>query len=590
MNTSHPQEIRFVAASLGFLLFGWFCYFLAIEGIFYRPMIAFGALVFSVGIARAAWLWSKTVSRTAIVAILASVALASLVGYLTEPTVFSGRDQGSISTAAIELANHRNTAFSTKASDAFFGIYGAGQALDFPGFFYRTDGRLTTQFPLGSIAWLGGFFSLFGLAGLNVANGILLALSLLSIFFLIRYFQGDAFAFLGLGLAGTSFLPTWFAKFTLSENLALFLFVFLSLNLVLFIRDGYRIAFMNVILASGLLALTRIEGLVILGIALAFLYRSGNGKLLARENPLRFRTFPLASLAIILLINLSVSLPFYRTIGKALMKNLSSLGPVGSSAGHAGALVSLWGDFFSYGLAPIFILGFLGVLFLAREKKWLALIPLALASPTFLYLVDPAITLDHPWMLRRFLPTIWPTLLITGILGLAVVFRSEGKPLRQLAIEKKILLFATVVVLFLSQAPAFSKYLLFAEDRGLAGQIATIAASVGGSDLLLVDRMSTGDPYAMPTGPLAALSGKSTAYFFNAADYTKLPTGSFDHIYLLAPSDTENAWASSLGHGLTPVKPVLFTASTLETLPAHETRLPELIRTTQASTLYEITP
>ena len=585
---SHPQELRFAATSLGFLLFGWFCYFLSIEGIFYYPLIAFGALTFAVGIARALWLWSKTISRSAIVAILLSIALTSLIGYMTEPTIYSGRDQGSIATAAIELANHGTLAYSTKASDAFFSRYGPGQALDFPGFFYQADGRLTTQFPLGYIAWLGGFFSLFGVVGLTVANAVLLTLSLLSIFFLIRYLSDGTFAFLGLGLAGFSFLPTWFAKFTLSENLALFLFVFLSLNLVLFLRDGYRFPFMNVILASGLLALTRIEGLVILPIALAFLYRSENGKLLTKENPLRFRTFPLISLAIILLINLSVSLPFYRTIGKALLKNLTSFGNAGSSAGHAGALVSLWGDFFSYGIAPIFLLGFLGALFLAREKKWLMLLPLALAFPSFLYLVDPAITLDHPWMLRRFLGAVWPSLLVTGVLGLALVFRAGGESLKKLTIEKRVLLAATIAILFLSQLPAFSKYLLFAENRGLATGTEAIATSIGDGDLLLVDRMATGNPYAMPTGPLAALSGKTTAYFFNAEDYAKIDTTSFDHIYLLAPSDTEAAWAASIGHDFVPVKPVLFTTSALETLPASDTRLPDPIRTTLASTLYEI--
>ena len=98
---SHPQELRFAATSLGFLLFGWFCYFLSIEGIFYYPLIAFGALTFAVGIARALWLWSKTISRSAIVAILLSIALTSLIGYMTEPTIYSGRDQGSIATAAI---------------------------------------------------------------------------------------------------------------------------------------------------------------------------------------------------------------------------------------------------------------------------------------------------------------------------------------------------------------------------------------------------------------------------------------------------------------------------------------------------------
>jgi hypothetical protein len=587
-NASPPQEIRFAAVGTGFLIFGWFCYLLSAEGVFFRPFIIMGAVLFAVGIGRALWRWSKLPSKSARIAILLSVSLATIVASMTEPTIFSGRDQGSIATAAMELSRHGSIAFSSKASDAFFSIYGPGQALNFPGFFYTDTGALTTQFPLGYIAWLGGFFSLFGIAGLTIANAVLLALSLLSIFFFIRYFQGDAFAFLGLALAGLSFLPTWFAKFTLSENLALFLFVFLVLNLALFLREGFRIAFMNVILASGLLALTRIEGLIILPIALGLLYRSGSGKALVKENPLRHRTFPLASLAIILIINLSISLPFYRTIAKALYKNIASLGNGGGATEHAGNLFALWGAFFSYGLAPIFILGFVGIAFLAREKRWLPLLPAVLALPSFLYFLDPAITLDHPWMLRRFLPTLWPTLLICGVLGLALVFHSKEYALKQLPLRKKFLLFAVVATLFLSQAPAFSKYLPFAEGRGLPEQVSMVASSIGENDLLLVDRTSTGDPFAMPTGPLASLFGKNAVYFLNASDFAKLPPHAFGHIYLLAPTERKDTWSASLGKELSLVKPILFSGSKLDSLPITETQLPEKIRVTKESALFEI--
>lgn len=590
MDTSSPHEIRFAAVGTGFLIFGWFCYLLSVEGLFFRPLVIAGAILFGVGIGKALFQWLKIPSKEMIVAIMFAVGLAAAAGSMGEPTIFSGRDQGSIANAAIELAHHGTLTFSSKASDTFFSIYGPGKALNFPGFFYTDTGALTTQFPLGYIAWLGGFFSLFGMPGLLIANVTLLSLSLLSIFFFIRYLSGTLFATFGLFLAGSSFLPTWFVKTTLSENLALFLFVFLALNLALFLRDGYKTAFLNTLLASGLLALTRIEGLVILPLALGILYASGHGKTLVQEKPLRYRLFPIASLAIAVLINISVSLPFFRTIAKALYQSGLSLGAEAGALDHAGKAFSLWQIFFLYGLGAVFLLGMLGAAFLASRKKWVALIPFFLAAPSFLYFIVPSITPDHPWMLRRFLPMIWPALLISGILALATIFPKHWSDLRRLPLIRKTVLFFTIAILFAAQLPAFSKYLPFAEGRGLGETIAQIAPLIGENDLLLVDRTVTGDPFALPTGPLASLSGKNTAYFFNPNDYDKLPKASFARVYLLAPTATADAWRSSLGHELVPIEPITFKESGLETLPLTQRHLPEKTQKTQESALFEIRP
>lgn len=590
MYTPSSHEIRFAAVGTGFLIFGWFCYLLSIEGLFFRPLIIAGALLFGVGIGKALFRWLKVPSKEMIVAIICALGIAATAGLMGEPTIFSGRDQGSIANATIELTRHGTLTFSSKASDAFFSIYGPGKALNFPGFFYTDTGALTTQFPIGYIAWLGGFFSLFGMSGLLIANVTLLSLSLLSIFFFIRYFSGTLFAMIGLFLAGSSFLPTWFVKTTLSENLALFLFVFLALNLALFLREGYKTAFLNTLLAGGLLALTRIEGLVVLPLALGILYTSEYGKALAQEKPFRYRLFPIISLAIAILINISVSLPFFRTIGKALYQNSLSLGTETGALDHVGKALSLWQIFFSYGLGVVFLLGMLGAAFLASRKKWTALIPFFLAAPSLLYFIAPSITLDHPWMLRRFLPMIWPALLISSILALATIFPKHWSDLRRLSSIRKAALSFTIVVLFATQLPTFSKYLPFAEGRDLAETIARISPFIGENDLLLVDRMATGDPFALPTGPLASLSGKNTAYFFNPNDYDKLPKASFDHIYLLAPTALADTWRSSLGRELIPIEPITFRESALEPLPVTQWRLPEKIWRQQESALFEIRP
>src|SRR3972149_2208976 len=57
------------------------------------------------------------------IALLAAVLSAGLIGYFSEPTIFSGRDQGSLSEAAFHLTQNSQLAFSTKASQSFFQIY-----------------------------------------------------------------------------------------------------------------------------------------------------------------------------------------------------------------------------------------------------------------------------------------------------------------------------------------------------------------------------------------------------------------------------------------------------------------------------------
>ena len=104
---------------------------------------------------------------------LISLLFIIFLSFSTEPTVFSGRDQGSFSEAAVRLSQNHQLEFETLVSQEFFKIYGQGTALNFPGFSYTADGKLITHFSIGYIAWLAVFYSLFGLSGLAIANGVL---------------------------------------------------------------------------------------------------------------------------------------------------------------------------------------------------------------------------------------------------------------------------------------------------------------------------------------------------------------------------------------------------------------------------------
>ncbi|QQS20632.1 MAG: hypothetical protein IPL87_03615 [Candidatus Moraniibacteriota bacterium] len=162
----------FLFSRLSFLwitcLFGAF--FLAVFGEFLRTGVFFlsGGFLAGIGIT----LWKFRPSRELLMWGVAFFLLAFSISFISSPTVFSGRDQGSYANAAIRLVETESLQSRSLVSDTFFSLYGPGKALNFPGFFYTSEGALTSQFPLGSIVWFGLNFSLFGVSGFSVANSL----------------------------------------------------------------------------------------------------------------------------------------------------------------------------------------------------------------------------------------------------------------------------------------------------------------------------------------------------------------------------------------------------------------------------------
>lgn len=582
-----------VLFGLSFVVFGWFSFSLAVSGFFLFPLIVFGAILSG---AMAAFIGRKLLFRAPLdlkIAFLIALLFASLIGSFSEPTVFSGRDQGSISEAALRLAHNGELAFATDASASFFKIYGEGKALNFPGFAYTKDGDLITQFPLGYTSWLGSFISLFGVYGSVIGNSILLFLFLFTLYNLLRIFVHPYYAFSGLALASLSFLPTWFAKITLSENLAVFLFTFLAWNLILFIREGKPLSYASTLLSAGLLAFTRIEGFAFLALALIILLWNGHARLLWKTSPWKSLILPGVVFAFFFLRDFFINLPYYKMIGKALLKFLDQFGTGGIAGNLAGADSSftLGSVFFLYGLLIIFALGLFGILIFIKEKRYVLLLPAILALPTFIYLFDPNISPDHPWMLRRYLFSLFPTLLFSAVVGIALLFARE-KNLSAMPQGKR-LFFASIIFLglIMLQYPAWSAALPFAENRTLLRQVSAFSQEFSDKDLVLVDRNATGDGFAMLTGPAQALFGKNAVYFFNPYDLALLDRTPFEHTYLLVPEGDQARYAAVFGDRLVFKKTVVFSREQFENLSLGDNyllRLPEKTSRETRNLLFEI--
>jgi len=583
-----------ILLGLSFVVFGWFVLSLTLASLFVVPIVASGFTLIAALVLFIGWKFFRFAPTDLRLAFVIALLYAVFVGVISEPTLFSGRDQGSIAEAAYRLATNTELAFSTPGSESFFQIYGPGTALNFPGFAYTKEGHLITQFPLGYTAWLASFVSLFGIHGFAIGNALLLFLFLFFFYQLLRLFVHYYYAFAGLLLAMTSFLPSWFAKSTLTENLALFLFVFLVYNIIVFFREGKFLFYTGILLSGSLLAFTRIEGFALLLLTLVLLAFHRHTRSLFHTYPWKSLIVPGVLFTFFLMRDFFLNVPYYKMIGKALFKFLRSFSEplLASGTAETGSL-GLGSVFFLYGLLGLTILGIFGMLLLLKKKQWFVLIPAFIALPTFLYLFHPNITPDYPWMLRRYLFTLFPTFLFYSVICVAFLFSEKRIAHLPEKPRGQKLFWATLVFLglFILQFPAWSSQFSFAEYRGLRNQVATFAQEFTDRDLILVDQNATGDGFAMLTGPGHFLYGKNTVYFFNPYDLPALDTSRFERVYLLTPEESEGRYAAVFGERLIFKKSVTFSLEHLEDLSATKNttwRLPETMTTKTKNLLFQI--
>ena len=168
------ESSLFTLFTLSILSLSWLFFILALFNFFVFPVIFIGTLF--LGLTALFFLGRLLVhaprSTVFTVCLLLLITLGNLL--FTTPTLLSGRDQGAISEAAIRLSESTTLTYRTPATETFFAIYGPGKALNFPGFSYTANGDVITQFPLVYTSFLASFHSLFGIAGLTIANGLLL--------------------------------------------------------------------------------------------------------------------------------------------------------------------------------------------------------------------------------------------------------------------------------------------------------------------------------------------------------------------------------------------------------------------------------
>jgi len=520
----------FTVFALFWIFLAWLGFLSALVGFFYS-WIFIGYFILE--IAGTIYVFRKKIfnkpSGEFCIAALVFLAIVILFSSFTIPTIFSGRDQGSISEAGIRLAQNHQLKFSTPASQEFFKIYGPGKALNFPGFHYAQSGELITQFPIPYIAWLGIFYSVFGLAGLIIANAVLFYLFLFSAYLLFRLFAPIKYSVIFLLLLLISFSFSWFLKFTLSENMALALIWLGILQLVLFFKEKSNLYFFSFLTTLGLMAFTRIEGVALLTMLIIIMLFNKSARNFLAADKVKRIFFPVFIFVVIFILNFIVNFSFFREIGKALLKNSTQTVEVSSIINTANILLV-------YGIVPYLIFGIIGIVYFIKRKTRLEFLPLVLVFPLLFYLADPHISSDHPWMLRRYVFAILPLFIFYTVLWLAYYFRNK----------KRWLLSVILAILFLLNITASLKYFTFSENKNLLEQTKILSQNFSTNDLILVDRLASGDGWSMLSGPMSFLHGKNTVYFFNPNDLSKINLEKFDKIYLIAPDEKISFYESSI--------------------------------------------
>lgn len=516
---------------------------------------------------------------------------AAFLSFFSTPSIFSGRDQGSYASAAISLAETHTLVAESESARAFFHIYGAGKALNFPGFFYTEHGQLMTQFPLGSIVWYAGHFSLFGLSGLTIANIFTLSAALIALFLLLRRTVPLGCAIAGTVIAASSFPVVWFSKFTLSENLALALFLLSALHLTRFLEKPTRLSLLATVAGLTFLSITRIEGIALLLVAIVLiLFQQSSRNFIVSHIPTV--VFLAIASSATLIANVFANQSFFRSIASALLHDASSSG---SSTGVT-LIHSSWRTLeltWTYGLFPTFFLAVIGLIFLflrKQEKPRALLATLTLALPTAIYLISPHIAADHPWELRRLLFSIWPASILLATFAIAEMRDIlEQKNGYSIIFSVPVASFVFAALAILPSIPATLPIMFFSDNATLIQNTERFSAKFTSRDLILIDRLATGDPFSMITDPLRLLFDRQAVYFFNPSDLTHLDTSTFSHVYLVVRNEDAKRYQDALSSdfSLEPVDSFSFSETRLRS-ESDATRTPVQEHTTTNDTIFLI--
>lgn len=435
--------------------------------------------------------------RSAAVLSVLFVSILTLVALVLPSTSgwAGGRDQGSYLATAYTLAHTGTLSHSDSLTADLGGIYGAGRALQYPGFSYNALGGITTAFPLGYSMYLAPWVQMGELFGDSSAIGITLAMALLTtlsiflLFILIHTLtRSAAFGVLGAVFAALAYQTLWLSTQTLSENLARVFLLLVLITLVQYFQTGQKSLVWLASLTALTLAMVRVEGWwVWMVVSLYGLYTQRTHL----KGFLKKNWDSVLLLVAFIITYALVQWPFVVAIGRGVFGDLLR-------SGSAEVATPLWSGIVANALQNLTTLALYGLLPLVagsvfalawyiyclsgtERRQTLCMVGffVLLLLPYLSYVVVPQIAGDTPWLLRRY-----DIALLVSIVTLLTLIR-----LAKSDTHRSLIVFPLMLGLALTLLP-YTSSMPLAPSNGVAEVVEYIQMNVAQEDTLLVDRSS----------------------------------------------------------------------------------------------------
>lgn len=449
---------------------------------------------------------------------------------------FGGRDESEYLNGAVRLATTGSLGFPSHLN---------GLADNFVE-------NLRTQ-PFGYKVWIAIQYTFFGQQGALRGNVIIIVLGLFSFYLVASLLGGRKTGLIALVLYISSMPFLWFSRETMSENLAFYLLWGLIVFFFIYLRTKHLRYLFIAFAYSWIIALTRIEGFYI---QLMFLILLPIILVLKKVADYKRIALIVGVYLLFVFTNIYVAkatyAPFigetFRSIQYGIKRSVQPLTSINFVKGNNGSEVTIQNKysrlydniplFFSMLLAKynffvvIFSLAYIFFYIVFRKRYTLIpslyiLIILILFIPEYFKLISPGVTIDEPWLYRRYLYALLPF----GYVCLVLFLKSFR--------QKTILSYIVIVLLTINIV--LSKDILFLKNNWpLVEKINEITNNITENDFVIIKERPLG--YYSPTSLLVLNKGirtmpSSTLWLkeflpekqiFNGMSYNKLYLLSLD--------------------------------------------------------------
>lgn len=521
-------EDLFIILASGVVLVGWLALFLTIAQVFLKPLIVIGIIL--IAFLTSQYLKSyqsvQAPTKTDFLVALFVIFFSLFIAAFAHESFLGGRDDGEYSNWAYYLAQHGT--YRLKEANTPEALITAPVR----------PGITKPDFQFGYISWLALHGVFLGIEGIKIGNFLPLIIGLLSLYFIGKKIGNKKVGIFTILMLSTSFVLIWYSRQTMSETFSLALIWFAILSLLKAYQEDKSNLLVISLLNLGLFLFTRPEGMWIftmLLIVIPFLYLSQRKRWLLNKKALFV-------LAIILLFFFYYSFVIQPVYFSAILKGTEIFiaSPITKiadlfrrtfeiSTGEDISFISKQPTFYILNVLGAYnmllpILLSIPVILKAffswrRQKNTLILLICFLVAPTFVFLFRLTLFHDHPWMLRRYLPTILP---LSCLLTALFLEKFSGK-------FKYILLFLILADNLLISAPI----LTFAQFNGVVNsQIKNIAEVLPNEAIILGERKALGF-----TAPLRFIFGKRTIFTYENEVNSFLNKVTSQSVYVVAAEE-----------------------------------------------------